>query len=525
MSDRTKEDDVFSDVLRWPVIGRFLRWRHARTALQLLFLVVAAVVVLHGLLGPQIAANNLATVLTWVHYRGLLIVALLAAGNFFCTGCPFVLIRDTGRRIVPPAWHWPRRLRTKWIGIALLIAVLFTYELFDLWALPRATSFLVLGYFGAALLVDVLFSGATFCKYLCPIGQFNFVASTMSPLELRVRDESTCRSCRTADCIKGRRPNGPTVNAEAAEIAEKGIISKSSLRTLRALRSNVMSLPGSLRSAVGTTSVQRGCELGLFLPMKVGNLDCTFCMDCVHACPHDNIALATRLPGAELTDSRRRSGIGRLSRRWDIAALAIVFVFGGVLNAFAMAAPVYRLEAWLAHTIGVVSEAPVLAVVFLVSLVLVPLVLVGGAACATRAVSGEARPIGRIAVSYVYALVPFGFGMWLAHYGFHLLTGILTVIPITQSAVIDAFGSPVLGGPQWRLAGLQPGAVFPIEIGFILLGVMGSLATAYRISDRDYPARPGPPTAPWAIVTLTLAVAAIWILSQPMAMRGVGLLG
>ena len=56
----------------------------------------------------------------------------------------------------------------------------------------------------AALLVDLLFSGATFCKYLCPIGQFNFIASTMSPLELQIREESTCRACRTADCIKGR---------------------------------------------------------------------------------------------------------------------------------------------------------------------------------------------------------------------------------------------------------------------------------------------------------------------------------
>jgi polyferredoxin len=525
ITDRKKGYDSFSDVLRWPVIGRFLRWRHARTAFQLFSLVVAAVVVLHGLLGPQIASNNLATVLTWVHYRGLLIVALLAAGNLSCTGCPFVLVRDAGRRILPPSWHWPRRLRTKWIGIALFIAVLFTYELFDLWALPRATSFLVLGYFGAALLIDVVFSGATFCKYLCPIGQFNFVASTMSPLELRVRDESTCRTCRTADCIKGRPAIDATVNAEAAEIAEQRITPKGFLRALRAPRSNVASSRGPFRSAVRPAIVQRGCELGLFLPMKVGNMDCTFCLDCVHACPHDNIALATRLPGAELAESRRRSGIGRLARRWDIAALAIVFVFGGMLNAFAMVAPVYRLEAWLAHALGVMSETPVLAIVFLASLVLVPVVLIGGAAYVTRMFAGGTGPIGRIAVNYVYALVPFGFGMWLAHYGFHLLTGFLTVIPIAQSAAIDALGWPALGGPQWRLAGMRPGEVFPIQLGFILLGAMGSLAVAYRISDREYPDHPGAPTAPWAIVTLTLTTAAIWILSQPMDMRGIGFLG
>ena len=194
-----------SDVLRWPLVGPFLRWRHARTALQLVLLCVASVLVLHGLLGTQVAPANLATVLSWVQYRGWLIIVLLAAGNFFCTGCPFVLVRDAGRRLWKPARRWPRWLRAKWIGITLLVAVLFTYELFDLWALPRATAWLVLAYFAAALTIDLLFTGATFCKYICPIGQFSFVASTMSPLEVQVRQPGTCRTCQTVDCIKGRR--------------------------------------------------------------------------------------------------------------------------------------------------------------------------------------------------------------------------------------------------------------------------------------------------------------------------------
>ena len=36
-------------------------------------------------------------------------------------------------------------------AIVLFVAVLFSYELFDLWALPRGTAVLVLAYFGAAL--------------------------------------------------------------------------------------------------------------------------------------------------------------------------------------------------------------------------------------------------------------------------------------------------------------------------------------------------------------------------------------
>jgi ferredoxin len=465
-------------------------------------------------LGPQFASNNLATVLTWVHYRGVLVLALLAAGNIFCAGCPFVLARDAGRRIRKPTVWWPRRLRTKWIGVALFVAVLFAYELFDLWALPRATAYLVLAYFGSALAIDLVFAGATFCKYLCPIGQFNFAASTVSPIELRVREESICRTCRTADCIKGRRARPPlasgTQNAKR-ETQEEAPLDVSTF---------------DVQARGFRQPVQRGCELGLFLPLKVGNMDCTFCLDCVQACPHDNIALATRLPAAELAEGRRRSGIGRFAQRRDIAALAVLFAFGSMVNAFAMTAPSYDLGRWLSRVIGVGSEVPVLAAVFIVGLGALPLALMGAAAVLTRRL-GRARggSIGATLVNYAYALVPFGFGMWLAHYGFHFLTGLLTVIPVTQSAAVDMVGWPAFGEPQWRWAGLRPGAVFPIQLGFIVLGTIGSLAVAYQISQRDYPDRPGPPTAPWAFVMAGLATVAIWILAQPMEMRGLGFFG
>ena len=126
---------------------------------------------------------------------------------------------------------------------------------------------------------------------------------------------------------------------------------------------------------------------------------------------------------------------------------------------------------------------------------------------------------------YAYGLVPFGFGMWTAHYGFHLLTGALTVVPVTQSAAIDLMGWAALGDPLWRWAGMRAGAVFPIQLGCILLGTFGSLAVMHDISRRDYPDRPIRATAPWAIVVLLLAATAIWILFQPMEMRGMGLGG
>lgn len=469
-----------TDLLRWPVVGRYLRWRHARTTLQVVLLGVAAVVVLHGMVGPDLAPQNLASVLTWVHYRGLLILTLLVAGNLFCMGCPFVLVRDLARRFHQPVRSWPRLLRSKWTGIALLVLVLFLYELFDLWALPRGTVWLILAYFGAAIAVDLVFTGAGFCKYVCPIGQFNFAASALSPLEVQVRDHATCQSCRTADCIRGRRD---PVRPE--------------------------------------TIVQRGCELHLFLPNKVGNTDCTFCLDCVQACPHDNLALAVRMPAAELADDRTRSSLGRLSQRTDLAALAVVFTFGAILNAFAMTAPVHDVERWLAGALHSRSEGPILGLVFAGVLLVAPFVLIGGAVFTTRLlVPASGRPpAGLTFRRFAHALVPLGFGLWLAHYGFHLLTGALTVVPVSQSAVIDLLGWAALGEPRWTWAGMRPGSVFPLQLGALLLGAFGSLALSWLIAEREHPRDAFRVVLPWALVIALLTVVSAWVFLQPMEMR------
>jgi polyferredoxin len=472
-----------TDILRWPVVGSFLRRRHARTALQIPLFLVAGVMVLHGLLGPSVAPRNLSTLLTWVHYRGLLVLALLTAGNLFCMACPFLLPRELARRLVRPARVWPRRLRTKWIGIALIVAVLFAYELLDLWAWPAATAWLIVGFFAAALLVDAAFKYAPFCKYICPIGQFNFAASAMSPLEVAVRDADTCRTCRTQDCIRGAR---------------------------------AASDPGRV--------VQRGCELHLFQPYKAGNMDCTFCLDCVQACPHDNVGLLARLPGSELWEDPQRSGVGRYSKRADLGLLALVFTFGAILNAFGMVSPVYALQQWLSARFHTTAEAPVLAAVFGLGLVVEPALLLGAAALLTRGLTGRREPLLPVVVRFSYALVPVGFSVWAAHYAFHFLTGLWAFVPATQAMLVD-LGIPILGPPAWGPAGLPARWTSPLETGLLVLGLMGSVLVARRIAAREYPERAVRAALPWTGLAVLLAVVAWWVLSLPMEMRAVELAG
>ncbi|HJQ32037.1 MAG TPA: hypothetical protein VJ866_07660 [Pyrinomonadaceae bacterium] len=468
------------DLLRVPLLGRLLRRRHARTVLQIPLFVIAALMILHGLTGPQLAPKNLATTLSWVHFRGALVLVLLLAGNFFCLACPFMLPRNLARRFIKPRRNWPRALRNKWLSLALFVGVLFAYELFDLWGSPFWTAWLVVAYFAGALAVDSLFKHASFCKFVCPLGQFNFVASTVSPLEVKARDLNVCEGCRTKDCIRGRRetPESPVV-------------------------------------------IQRGCELALFQPRKTGNLDCTFCLDCVQACPHDNVGITSRLPGEELlaTDATR-SGLGILSKRKDLSALAIVFTFGALLNAFGMVSPVYALEGWLASTLHLNREAPVLGLIFTLFLVAEPVVLLGAAGWLTMRWGGRRGGVLASVVRYSYALIPMGFGVWLAHYGFHFLTGLLTFVPVAQSAAATAAGWPVLGEPAWHFTGLPERVVYPVELGFLGLGLLGSLLLTYRLSEDDAGARRGRVFAVWASLCVALWVSGLWLMSQPMEMRG-----
>jgi len=481
------------DLLRVPIIGGFLRWRHSRTVLQIPVFLVAVVMILHGLLGPTLAPKNLATVLTWIHFRGALVLVLLCAGNFFCLACPFMLVRNAARRLFRPRFNWPQALRNKWISVALFVAILFVYELFSLWSSPLWTASLAIAYFFAVLLIDGLFKHASFCKFVCPIGQFNFIASTLSPLEVQVRDRGVCDRCATKDCIRGHRGAiqeqiSPGANLHSPENAQ------------------------------GLVILQRGCELALFLPRKVGNMDCTFCLDCVHACPHDNIGVTSHLPAAELMIDPIRSGIGYFSRRKDLAALAIVFSFGALLNAFGMVSPVYALEAWMGKLLSVTHQAPVLGIIFAAFLVAEPAVLLGAAAWLTRALGGSNLGLVPLAVRYSYALVPLGFGMWLAHYGFHFFTGILTIVPVSQAALAN-LGIHFFGAPLWTWTGLPTRFVQPMELGFLLLGFAGSLLVVYQLAEEDCAPKPMRAFIPWAVVCFLVGLASVWLMFQPMEMR------
>ena len=250
-------------------------------------------------------------------------------------------------------------------------------------------------------------------------------------------------------------------------------------------------------------------------------MDCTFCLDCVHACPHDNIGLLPAMPGRELLRDPQRSGIGRFSGRIDLVALVVVLVFGAFVNAALMTGPVVEYRDRVAAAFGW-SRLGATSVVCAVALVVAPSLLVTVVAGLSHAWGRLTQRLATTAARSCYCLVPLGFAMWLTHYSFHFLTSYTTILPTTQRFVAEHGLS--LGTPAWSYACCLPAAAWllRLEIVFLDIGMLGSLYVAFRIAQSQTNRLPRALAAfaPWALLIVFLFLIGVWIVFQPMEMRG-----
>jgi polyferredoxin len=407
------------------------------------------VVIADGFLGHSMGAMNLAGVLPWTYVRVFGVIGLLVLGNLFCLSCPFMLPREVGHRVGLARFRWPRWLRSKWIAIALLILFFWSYEAFAIWDHPQRTAWLLIAYFAGAFLVDTFFRGANFCKYICPLGQFNFAGSLLSPFTLERKSHATCERCTTHDCIAG--------NAQ-----------------------------------------QRGCELQLYMPQKAGNMDCTLCMDCVKACPHDNIGLFAIAPVHDILRDPVRSSIGKYSARIDIAAVILVIVFAAFVNAWWMVTPA-ALGKYLALAVLLTAAAAALSF-------------------ANRSTKKE------LFCRFSQALLPLGLAMWVAHLLFHLITGWATLDPALHQAAAD-LGWHLFAPTQWRMEQplLPANTLLSVQLLLLDAGLLLTLYLGWRLA-RQWATSAGRAVLlllPWATMVGVAYAMGVWIMLQPMQMRGV----
>jgi polyferredoxin len=473
------------DVLRVPLVGSFLRWRYSRFVLQIPLFLLALLAIFDGFTGRQIAPVNVATVSVWVHYRGLVALAIAIVGNLFCAACPLMLTRGPSKflsRFIPKL-EFPKMLSNKYLVLGLTFLFLFCYEFFDLWASPFLTAWLMIGYFAAALIVDTLFPAGTFCKYVCPLGNFNFAISGASPTQITAINPSVCTSCEGKYCLNGREETATTRAPLFGNRSEHVLLE--------------LPMAGESHATRGSFP---GCETDLFVPAITTNTDCTLCLNCVRACPYDNVALEVRSPIREAITVRPKA---------DWAFFITVLTWAGLVNAFAMIPTFFSFAASLSSFLGTRSEAVLL-------LVIQGFGILGGVALSSLA----ARLSGAKLRDYSSVLLPMCLGIWGGHYLFHFITGYATLLPNIVTA-LQNLGLPLADLPKPSIP--RSDGIFPVQV---VITYVALAASGYAAFQKASVASNGNSRSlilkllPQILVLLLIATITLLIFSQPMQARG-----
>lgn len=461
--------DIFS--IAW--VRRIMLGRHTRQIFQILLLIAAVALIWDGLTGNQYAPENFGTTSTWIDYRFILVAVIILVGNLFCMSCPFVLVSQNVQKVVGRNLPWPNWLKGKWVASALLLVILYSYEQFSLWNSPFLTAIVTLAYFGGAVLIDTIFKGNAFCKYVCPLGMFNQVFSMASPTEVKSKSFAYCKSCTTKECIKGSDHAGKKQSQH-----------------------------------------QNGCQTFLYIGTKRSNVDCTYALSCARACPYHNIGLETRFPGQELWTNVKK-------RDLSLGVAVFVLVFGALINAGGMINGFTDVESALGHALNL-NDFWAYTLIFLLATLAVPS-LFGFVVSTVSVRMSRNRDYDRRGnfKRFAPALIPLGLGIWTAHYFFHFIVGGAGGWPTVQN-LFKRLNLPIFGQPAWATNPLLPyDFILPVQLIFIYGGFLLTCVATYQISRQMYKRKAARRAMiVWFGLAFLIAGVAMYIMFQPMQARG-----
>ena len=415
---------------------RWLDWLVRRRWFQFALVAPSAVVlfffVIAGLFGSPIGNRNIVVTIVWIFWWFLLITVLVPfGGRAWCTACPIPFFGEwlARRRLigVRPAAEgskslregslnrkWPKRLSGSWVPNVLFLSMCSVSTI--LVTRPALTAFVLVGMVLAAVGVHAVYRRRSFCRYLCPLNAWMSLYSMTAMVEVRSRDPEVCASCRARACVRG---------------------------TEGAWRCPWLEIPFQLER----------------------NNYCGLCMECVKACPNENLTVKARPFCSD-------SGVHRMDEAWMafimialVAAYSVTLLgpWAGVRE-WANVTEVGNWGGFALHT----------AAVWLVALGLVPGVWYLGARLARRFAGGAPGvPAREIFVRYSYLLVPLGLMAWIA---FSLPLILVNYTHITSSLSDPlGWGWDLFGTADQRWAPLLPEWIPYLQIPLLLVGLAVAL--------------------------------------------------
>lgn len=508
-------DLLKSRLFRFVVTSRALRFVVQAVFVTLFFLVIAA-----GLFGNQNPALNIAPILTWTVWWGGLVILIIFAGKTWCWVCPWDAVAGWVEKL--RFWKkndeglglnlkWPKPLRNIILATALFVGLTWVELGFGVTMRPAITAYLALAMLLMAIVSAFLFEKKSFCRYACIVGRVSGLYAMFSGIEVRSKNHSVCRNCSGKECVKG-------------------------------------------------SETAYGCPTFLFPGYLTSNTYCIQCMECVQACPEDNLAINLRPWGADL--------ISRHRPRTDEAYLALLMLSITGFHGLTMTPNWGRLTEWLnrSFSLGNLLAFSLGMTLLLLLPIAVYAMLVWcsyrlgvttGKATNDGMTSDERNPesdaqrsdmpsatlgerdIGFLRsvgnrpapaaaslayhdyfVRYAYALLPIALFYHLAHNMEHLLME----GPKVASLISDPFGWNwnVLGTAHWTIPPLVSLEVlWIVQVVLVLVGHVYSLWIAHRTSRQLFSsvASARRSQLPMLIAMIGFSIFSLWLLKQPMEMR------
>ena len=469
----TRGSDRF-DLLgvRW--VGAALRSRLFRFAMQAVFVFAFLVVIAAGLFGHQNPAMNIAPILTWTIWWGLLIVLIMFAGKAWCYVCPWDAIAGWTEKL--SFWRknddglslnrkWPRVVRNILIATVMFVGLTWIELGFGVTMSPRVTAYLAIAMLLMAVGSALLFDRKSFCRYGCLVGRVSGLYAMFAGVEVRAKSASTCKGCSGKECVTG-------------------------------------------------SDTAYGCPTFLFPGKLDTNTYCIQCMECVQACPHDNLAVNMRPWGADLVIEGKP--------RTDEAYLALLMLAITGFHGLTMT-PVWQQLIDGIRGVGNVGRTVGFSV-GMALLMLGPIAVYALLAGISKwlATGHTTRPMTYhdYFVRYAYALLPIALFYHIAHNMEHLLMEGPKVVAMVSDPM--GWGWNLLGTANWTIPPMiSLSKLWLVQAFLVLVGHVYSLWVAQRTSLRLFGSGRAAfrSQLPMLVGMIAFSVFSLWLLKQPMEMR------
>lgn len=477
------------ELTRFAPLARAMKSRWFQPAVQLPVVVVFLAVIVIGLIGSQEPGRNIAPLLTWNIWWIGLIFAVAFLGNAWCFACPWTAIPDwimrrsfTSTKAIR-TWgrRYPKAKTWMWPAIVLFAFVTWLEIIFDAANRPWLTSVLALGMVALSWILLVLYERKAMCRYVCFVGRVSGQYAMVGTLELRRRDDETCRKCTTKDCYHGREGVG---------------------------------LP---------------CPTHEFMGAMNENQYCTLCTECVKSCPHDNIALNVRSPGADVLHPHRA--------RSDEAYMALLIF---IISAFHGAAMIplwmeweqsirtwfidVQQSWWGTEVLGFSGTHGGMLTFTLMMLgcIVVPGLLYWLLCWAMRMFSGRRDPSTRkLFIKLSYTLLPIALAYHLAHNATHIFYEWSKLRRLVSDPL--GWGHDLFGTARAPLSALlSPESIWYVQVALVVLGHVLGILVAQRELVRLYGGERGATFRAHLVMMvgmIAMSLLSLWLLAQPMFMR------